>query len=425
MAVELIVTDPEWVDRTAILDYDLDLAYGADENSFELVCREGPQLAEGCLAYADGTEYGGVVDTVAVDTETDTVTYSGRTWHGIIAGKVLVPDAGKGYLTVSGSATAALSSLIARMGLSSLFAAEEARAGAAQLVGTYQFARFVDGYSGIVAMLKASGLKLAMRRDAGKVVLRAEPIAVYGDDIDSDRIDFSIERTYRPVNHLVCAGEGELENRAVVHFYADEGGSVSHTQTLFGVDERAALYQYNNADADKLEEEGRKKLSELQGQGEVKITVDDEGTEYDVGDVVTGWHARTGEQVTAEIAKKVLKVDGGTPSLSYECGSPGSSSTTGSLSGTAESSASRAYTAGKGVTITNYRIDADVDSADLAAVRSRAEEAAKAASDAQAQAAGAFLAAHPVGFVVEASSDPTEHGGTWRSLGNGKWERTA
>ena len=71
-----------------------------------------------------------------------------------------------------------------------------------------------------------------------------------------------------------------------MHFYADAAGNVSHTQSLFGVDEISALYDYSNADEEKLEEEGKKKLKEYQTQGSVEVEAHDD-IDVDVGDVIS------------------------------------------------------------------------------------------------------------------------------------------
>lgn len=314
--MDLILTDASRADVAAVSDYDLDLAFGGDENDFELVLREGPRLTAGCLVYVDGTEYGGIVDEVATDSATGVITYKGPTWHGLLAAKVLSPLPGQDHLAISGDAIEALGTLVGLMGLGDVFAAEGS---ATPLKGTYRFARFTDGYSGIAAMLKASGLKLAMRYADGRVRLSAAPIALWGDDVDSDRATFSVSRRYRPVNHLVCLGKGELRDRAVVHVYADERGTVSQTQTLMGIDERAETYEQSSAEAAELLEKGLERLGELQGQGEIDVTAS-EGGEYAVGDLITGRDNLSGEMVTAEVVKKILRVESGAASVEHECG---------------------------------------------------------------------------------------------------------
>ena len=388
----LVVHDPERGDLRELLDFELDLAFGSDENAFELTCAERLAPAEGQVVFVDATEYGGVVDETSYDAGRDatgTVTCKGRTWHGVLAGKRLLPDEGSARLSVSGKAGDVLASLVERMGLSGLFSAASD-----DTAVSYTFERFCDGYSGLKAMAKANGRKVAMRLRGGKVELSLPPAVDYANKVDSDLLDFKLTSVHRCVNHLVCAGTGELEERAVVHFYADAAGNVSHTQSLFGVDEISALYDYSNADEEKLEEEGRKKLQEYQTRGSVEVEAHDD-IDVDVGDVISARDNAHGRTVTATVAKKIVKVSRGVATYSYEVGSETTTKT--SSSGTAESSGGgHAYLAGKGLTLSDYTFSAEVDAAALAAVESKADEARKAVGDLAAGTVGDVAAAYPV-----------------------------
>ena len=387
----LVVHDPERGDLRELLDFELDLAFGSDENAFELTCAEGLAPAEGQVVFVDATEYGGVVDETSYDAGRDatgTVTCKGRTWHGVLAGKRLLPDEGSARLSVIGKAGEVLASLIERMGLSGLFSAASD-----DTEVSHTFDRFCDGYSGLKALAKANGRKVAMRRRGGKVELSLPPVVDYASKVDSDLLDFTLTSVHRCVNHLVCAGTGELEERAVVHFYADSAGNVSHTQSLFGVDEISALYDYGNADEEKLEEEGKKKLQEYQTQGSVEVEAHDD-IDVDVGDVISARDNAHGRTVTATVAKKIVKVSRGVATYSYEVGSETTTKT--SSSGKAESSGGHAYLAGKGLTLSDYTFSAEVDAAALAAVESKADEARKAVGDLAAGTVGDVAAAYPV-----------------------------
>ena len=385
----VVISDSELGDVRELEDFELDMAFGSDENAMSLECEAAHAPAEGQFVFIDGTEYGGVIDQARYEAGREasgSILCRGRTWHGILAGKRLLPDSGSGYLSVSGKAGDALASLIERMGLSGLFTAASDDTSV-----SYTFDRFVDGYSGLKAMAKANGRKVAMRRKGGKVEISLPPAVDYANKVDSDLLDFTLTSVHRCVNHLVCAGTGELENRAVVHFYADAAGNVSHAQSLFGVDEISALYDYSNADEEKLEEEGRKKLQEYQTQGSVEVEAHDD-IDVDVGDVISARDNAHGRTVTATVAKKIVQVSRGVATYSYEVGSETTTKT--SSSGTAESSGGgHAYLAGKGLTLSNYTFSADVDKAALAAVETKADDAKTAASNASAAAGKAETAA--------------------------------
>lgn len=392
----LVVYDSKLGNVRELQDFELDLAFGSDENSFELTCAADAAPSEGQFAFIDGGEYGGVVDEASYDAGRDAagaVTCKGRTWHGILAGKRLLPNSGSGYLSVSGKAGAVVASLITRMGLSAVFSAASDDASV-----SYTFDRFTDGYSGLKALAKANGRKLAMRRKGSKVELSLPPVVDYANKVDSDLLDFTLTSVHRCVNHLVCAGTGELENRAVVHFYADAKGNVSHKQTLFGVDEIAALYDYSNADTEKLEEEGRKKLVEYQTRGSIEVDVHDD-IDVDVGDVISARDNAHGRTVAATVAKKVVKVSRGVATYSYEVGSDTTTKTT--SSGTAEGGGGHAYLAGKGLKLSNYTFSAEVDSEALAAVEAKAEKAATDASSSLQTWAQAGIAMGEVSTLAE------------------------
>jgi hypothetical protein len=144
--VDLIYTDASRNDVGVLKDYTFDLAFGSDENDFELTLDLINHCCEpDCLLYVENTEYGGIIDGLGVITGDEQLAYRGRTWQGVLASKVIEPDEGKSYLTVSGEANKILKDMIFRLGLSSLFFASEAQSDL--VIDSYTFDRYVDGYS--------------------------------------------------------------------------------------------------------------------------------------------------------------------------------------------------------------------------------------------------------------------------------------
>ena len=261
--MDLIVTDATGKPVASHASYMLDLAFGSGENDFDLQV-EDAALKAGSRIMIDGTEYGGIIDDTDVDVDggLSTVTWHGRDWHGVLASKIIEPDRNNDYLTLSGTIPVIMRTLVSRAGLQGLFTVTEESAGHKT---TCQFDRYVDLYSGLVKMLRASGLKLRLRNDGDKVAMSAMPVRTIGDSIDSDLIDFTAKQAAHPINHLICLGKGELKDRTVIHWYADANGTFSHTQTLKGLDERTATYELSNAEADELEDKGRQKFHHRRG----------------------------------------------------------------------------------------------------------------------------------------------------------------
>ena len=311
----LIYTNTSFVDVGAVQSFSMDMAFGTDEQNFEIAFSE-PELSGGELLYIDGTEYGGIVDTITQATHTQNVIYSGRTWHGMLAGKIIQPPSGHDYYTLTGDANTCIASLLSYVSLDDVLTA---RTDSADIAVSYQFDRFCDAYSGLVKMLASADAILRIERHDGITELWAEPRTVIENQADSDLMEFSVTDNHRVPNHLVCAGEGDLQDRVVVDLYADASGNISQTQTFTGVDEIAVLYNYNNADATELVEEGTKELKSYQTGGGAEIEANNVG-DWHIGDLLQVRDNRTGLVITSAIEKKVVKVSNGVLSVDYEVG---------------------------------------------------------------------------------------------------------
>lgn len=318
--MDLIYMNPDRQDIGVLRDYKLDLAFGKDENNFELQIPSNTHCCSaGFYLYVEDTEYGGVVDSIRSDTAQQEVAYIGRTWHGMLNSKIIAPDPGADYLVLNGDANSVLLSLIQRLGLTGLFTVSGGMSGLA--ITGYKMPRYIPAYDGIRKMLGAVSGKLAITFSKGYVVLAAVPRADHSDlsELDSDKIGFRAQRNYRPVNHLICLGRGELAARDVVHLYVDETGNISKAQTLIGLQERTEVYDYPNAESlEELETGGVERLKELAVAGDIKVNLGANGAVYDVQDAVAAVDNVTGLFVTAEISKKIVTIDRGEVEISYE-----------------------------------------------------------------------------------------------------------
>ena len=299
----------------AIQTYSLDMAFGADEQDFEITFST-PRLSGGELLYIDGTEYGGIIDAVVQSTESDAVLYKGRTWHGMLAGKIIQAPSGSDYYTLSGEANACIASLLAYVDLDGVLTASTEDSG---ITVNYQFNRFANAYDGLLRMLASAEAVLRIQRHDGITEVWAEPRNTITNEADSDLMAFTITDSIRVPNHLVCAGEGELKERVVVDLYADADGNVSQVQTFSGVDEITVLYDYSNADAATLINEGTKELESYQQGGGADVSINNVG-EWHVGDKIQVRDNSSGIVVTSTIAKKIAKVDLGILTVDYEIG---------------------------------------------------------------------------------------------------------
>lgn len=315
--MDLIFTNKNREDVGVLHNYEFDLAFGTDENNFECVVGQNDHHCEfGSFLYIEGTEYGGIVDSIKSKNSTKEVAYSGRTWHGILNSKVLQPESGQAYLTVTGEANSVVASLVALMGLSDLFEVSTENSGLT--IKNYKMNRYINGYDGILKMLKTVGGKLLFRvQNDCQVLLSVVPAVDYAkEELDSDLLDLDVTQTKNTVNHLICLGSGELENRLVIHLYADTSGNISQTQTFTGSEEYVAVFDYPNAaDEAELIKEGTDRLKELLQQNDISVDVNDVDDPYDIGDLVGASDSVTNLQITVPVAKKIVTIRNGTVTI--------------------------------------------------------------------------------------------------------------
>ena len=320
--MDLIYMDTNHNDVGVLKDYTFDLAFGSDENDFELTVDPDHHCCEpNCFVYIEGTEYGGIIDRVHINTKDDRLSYSGRTWHGILASKIIEPDKGQAYLMYVGEANGIISDILDRIGLSELFEVPHFTSGL--YVNDYAFDRYTDAYSGLTKMVEGVSGKLHFSFKNGKVILSATPLVDYSQDeqFSDDQIEMDIEKAYNTVNHLICLGSGELAARQVIHLYKDANGNITEKQTFTGLQEVTATYDYPNAkDADELKSGGIDRFKEFTNGNKVKLNFEAEQDTYDIGDKVGAKETKTGTVATERINKKIVTINQGMVNIQYKVG---------------------------------------------------------------------------------------------------------
>lgn len=316
--MDLIYTNAKLADQGIFSAYALDMSYGAEENDFELILGANESMLEdGAVIYMENTEYGGKVGGLKTSTNGETITYCGRTWHGIINSKVIEPDSGENYLIVSGDANEVLAFIITRLGLSGLFVADESLSGIN--IFRYQFHRYCKGYDGLRRMLADNGAKLKIAWENRCVVLSAVPIVDYSETpVDDDIAVLSVERHNDKVNHLICLGAGNLSEREVIHLYVDQFGRIGDTKYFTGLAEITETYE--NTNSENLREDGINRFKELRNTDKAEIALSETEEIYDIGDIVGATEYRSGIKVTETVTQKIVKINNGVVSTEYKTG---------------------------------------------------------------------------------------------------------
>lgn len=409
---DVILADGKLTPHASVSQVTLDWACGTDENDFELTIDDpdAPEIERGWYFWLDGSDVGGrIVDRrVSVAGGTSTTIWIGQSWTGMLAAKILQPDANQDYLTVSGKLPDILKSLLKRIGLDTVFTVDSSDASTLSN-WMFQNPRYVDAYTGLRTLLASCGRRLDFKASGNKILLGIVPVQTIANTIDSDLVDFKAETNRRAVNHLIGLGSQDLKNRLVVNCFADAKGAVSDKQTFSGVDEVCAIYDYSNADYDALKSETKKHLQELQTGGSVEVTLSDEvGDGLRVDDKIVATDQASGVNVTAMVTKRIVKIDSGILTSTFEVGLPVQSANA-NYSGSSSSSSGGStgggvsLTASRGLSISGGTINAEVTSEDLDSVRQAAESANRTASGFAAQISKANQTAEDAKNVADAA----------------------
>ena len=236
----------------------------------------------------------------------------------MLQNKVLCPEAGDDYATDSGE----LNTIIGRRvsaAFPGLFVGSNESTG---IEVDYQYNRYVTLYDGLKAMLKSVGYKMRIsyNMETGKVIVEAVPIVDYSSQIEysSDmNANYYMTKEGTGVNHLVCLGNGELRDRVVVDLFVDENGNISETQTFFGADEIAQVYDYAGAAREDLIQSGTDQLKNLRNQNSFRIDLETV-TDVEIGDIVGGRDYTSGMRMTAPITTKVVTWRNGFETTEYK-----------------------------------------------------------------------------------------------------------
>ena len=315
---QLILADQNLRDICPVMDAGIDIATG-EENNYEIKVRRDKWRSEytfGNAFYIKETEYGGIIGEVDTNTAEDTISLLGMTWRGMLDKKIIRPPAGQDYKKVSGELNLVLNDLVTEH-FDDYFVVS---------VTNYQFERYCTLLAGINKMLKSVGYRLRIRYvqqergQPGYVELSSVPIVDYSEQIElsqDSQLNFTFKNVKNGVNHLICLGKGELQERQVIDLYVQADGGIGSEPYYTGIQEIAATYEDTSSETDELEEKGREKLQELMNSTSFSMDVETLNMDVAIGDIIGGRDYLTGLYAKKPIAKKIYKAEDGKASLEY------------------------------------------------------------------------------------------------------------
>ena len=271
--------------------------------------------------YIPGTEIGGLIEYSKQYTDEDASLLKGYTWRGLIALNVILPPSGQNYRVVSGEANTVIANMLSGV-LGGFFTVSTEDSGCT--ISSYQFPLYINLLDGLEGMLEKYGYRLKIT--AQKVASNA-PIEILVEAVQAQLVagafnaDNGIPMTFEidnmGINHLICGGSGELQNRMIRHLYIDANGNVSQTQYYFGFDERTQFYDYSSAESeDDLLDYGKERLLELASSKILKMQAPQD-YELEIGDLVKGVFP-DGTIITSPIVKKIYKIENGLLTVEYK-----------------------------------------------------------------------------------------------------------
>lgn len=304
----IVVANANGAELRSMLFLEYDFEIGDFENSFLVTCNrsEWETIQDGSRIYIPDTEYGGLFKRLETSTKNGTIAAGGYTWRGMLQNKIICPLSGQDYATDSGELNQILHSRVSAA-FPGLFVGSSQSTG---VTVTYQYNRYVTLYDGLKAMLKSVGYRMEISYNAatGNVVVGAVPIIDYSSEIEySSDMNANYEMTMEAtgVNHLICLGQGELRDRTVVHLYVDGNGNISQTQTYFGTEEIADVYDYAGASRDDLIQSGTQQLKDVRSDNQFRIDLESV-RDVAIGDIVGCRDYVTGMRMTAPITTKIV-----------------------------------------------------------------------------------------------------------------------
>ena len=296
------------------VDIDIDAEYGTSEdstNDIEISTQEIQAYHPGGI-YLPGTEIGGLFEYSKSKTDTDIQTLKAWTWRGLLAQSLILPPVGSNYKIVSGEANSIIASMLSNV-LGGFFRVPGTSSGLT--ISSYQFPLYINTLDGLEGMLEKYGYRLSIHADkvsngVAVTVEAVEATVIAGTYNDDSEIPMIFTDDNMGINHLLCAGSGELQARMKVDLYIGADGKVTTTQYYTGFAERTAFYDYSSAESmDDLVDYGSKRLLELASHRTLTIEAP-EDMDIEVGDIAQGTFP-DGTVVQLPIVKKIYRIAGG------------------------------------------------------------------------------------------------------------------
>lgn len=328
--MEFIIADANGIDTCIVPDtasIDMELG-GESKNDFTLTIPyneydQEKQMAKGYV-YCNGTEYGGILEDPEENTSSETITFGGDTFRGMLKMKIVQPPKNSAYRVLNGSLESCMRSLIGnRFGQFFVVTGDSGIT-----IENWKVDRFSYLLQALEKLLKSVGKRIDIAAnglgDSLFVEISAKDIDDRSEDVEISQdgnVHFKIKKVTRRYEYMTCAGSGELENRMVVYLHCDQNGNVTEVDSIpDGINVREYFHDYPSAESlEELIKSGTEKFTEINKKDEQSVTTTSED-ELAIGDIVGGRSYKTGFYLSEAITEKIIKYSRNRLTISYKVG---------------------------------------------------------------------------------------------------------
>lgn len=205
----------------------------ADEKDFEVTANDYAIPQKGWW-YILGTEIGGKIGAIDVDSESGTIKYTGRSFRGLLDSYVCEITGATRLL--QGSITDIIQMLLDEEGVT-FFQADSPDVEAS--IDTYVDAYEIDAgatiYEAIIGAAASIDMTIAIEWQSDHIIhiipILKQDFTDYLKYSGVEQTGFQIKQDYDLVNHLVLTSKDDAGNFRVIHMFTDSGGTVQAYKT--------------------------------------------------------------------------------------------------------------------------------------------------------------------------------------------------
>lgn len=268
--------------------------------------------------YSSNSEVGGIIDNYTILTSENSIELTGRNFRGVLNSKIVKPPENQAYKYINGSVYDIITDLLNEFLIDNVFSADKSLNDFN--INKTQVARYCSMYALLLQIGKLIDKALLISQSNGKMVISYRTPKDYTQYELNTKADvyLDISKNTNTVNHLICLGSGELQDRLVTELWLSrDKQKILTTPTVLGTQDYTEIYE--NTSVNTLEDlinAGIEKFNELITQDSIDMSVSNSKS-YQIGDIVGGYDKITKLEIKNTISNIILSVEDTETSISY------------------------------------------------------------------------------------------------------------